>query len=262
MTIDRIESHKSSNRKDNMSHQRILQHHSSDIISNMPPERVRKHNAANLTINMNKERIENHRSNNTINNMSLLRIENQQHDHRIEFQTESQQLQGRKRKRNNQISSTTKQKHKQRNLSKSRSFDQNERHRVTNTIEGLSSDRIETMSTRQFTLQRSRDILLKQQKVLNDRLDVVMARKARLKFKSLNLEWNKVCQYCSYVHLSSSSKSELSLCCATNKMNMIEKFNLVPLTNDMIGLFMNHIKHLKDCDIYYNNKLSLAITGN
>jgi hypothetical protein len=36
----------------------------------------------------------------------------------------------------------------------------------------------------------------------------------------------------------------------------------INLSNDMIGLFMNHIKHLKDCDIYYNNKLSLAITGN
>jgi len=262
MSIEQIESHNSNNRKDNMSHQRILQHCSSDIISNMPPERVQKQRMFDQTANMSEEQIENHRSNNTINNMSLLRIENHRSDDRIEFQTESQQLQGRKRKRNNQISSTTKQKHKQRNLSKSRSFDQNERHRVTNTIEGLSSDRIETMSTRQFTLQRSRDILLKQQKVLNDRLDVVMARKARLKVKSLNMEWNKVCQYCSYVHLSSSSKLELSLCCANNKMNMIKKFNLVPLSNDMIGLFMNHIKHLKDCDIYYNNKLSLAITGN
>ena len=81
------------------------------------------------------------------------------------------------------------------------------------------------MSTTQLPLQRSRDISLKQQNVLNDRLDVVIARKARLKFKSLNLEWNKVCQYYSYVHLSSSSKSELSLCCANNKMNMIEKIN-------------------------------------
>ena len=228
MSTNRIESHNSNNRHDNMSHERIIQHRSSNIVCNMPLERIEK----------------------------------QRRDDRIESQTESQQLKNRKRKRNNELSSTTKRKKQQRNLSENMTFEQNERHRVINTIEGVSSERLVAMTTRQFTLQRSRDILLKQQNVLNDRLGVVMARKARLKFKSLNLEWNKVCQYCSYVHLSSSTKSELSLCCANNKMNMIQKFNLVPLSNEMIGLFMNHIQHFKDCDIYYNNKLSLAVTGN
>ena len=63
---------------------------------------------------MTHQRIKNHRSNNAINNMSLLRIEKQRSEDSFKQNRNSFKVE--KRKRDNQISSTSKQKHKQRNL--------------------------------------------------------------------------------------------------------------------------------------------------
>jgi hypothetical protein len=77
----------------------------------------------------------------------------------------------------------------------------------------------------------------------------------------LSLQWNKVCEYCNYTHLSSTTKAQRSICCDNGNQVLAVEKGLEPLPDIVKRIYIDEVEHFSSSSSHYNAMLSLCAMG-
>ena len=216
-------------KKSSRSEEEIEHHRNKQRVENMSVERKNTHQLSNRVENMSEKRINTHQLSNRVENMSEERINTHQLSNRVEHMT----------------------------------VERVNNHQLSNRVENMSVERVTQHRQIQAirNAQRAYENLQAQKKAISlyNRTAIVETQMRNRKRLTFDFVWNKECKYCGCFWLSCMSKEECKLCCFDGKLK--EKFLLNPIPNVFLTLLLDNVKHFKVSSLYYNTRLSLAITG-